>query len=603
MSAFDQLYGSYNKEQKGFFDDSEDNKQAVPVDAAVEEPQPPEPQEEPISKPVQDAAEPGPSVPEETAYETPTDGQGYVSPWLANDKPYEATYEESPAAEEDDGVPDWAKEDAASEEASPVEAPENLPTFEETAPELMAEGETVPNKTQEPKSVEAQPDMGHASWQPQQWDGPWVGHPNDEPPYQIPFPQGPDMSFAGAPAGGQTANVPPQQGYEQPLWPETPPAYTPPTKPPVTVAQPEMDGVKGKGHKEKKTLREKRQKKKKKYDDFDDDVVEKDAYDPNEALRREIAEATAAEKKKRKRERDELTKKEKQQEQRKKKMQRPAKKSGGNANAVMRALLCATLACVMMITGYQRIQTANALIGSTVWEDKGAAVGPEIPIDDPSISDNSGDVPEIKEPIVYKYIDEDRLDDMSATALAVWYLTEFPEGKAVNEQALAEYNDWFAKKSSDASFTKSYKDAIAYVKEHPEMLEPAKPEVKPDDSTTADDTPQQPSTPDNPTNPNGAATNPSTPSTGGQTTTGGQPQTGSGTTTGKYTNIPETELNSYSAAQVANWVFKTFPPDGTSWNYQALTDYYSWLDAKDANFRALVNGHLSVMGWTAGVSN
>lgn len=136
-----------------------------------------------------------------------------------------------------------------------------------------------------------------------------------------------------------------------------------------------------------------------------------------------------------------------------------------------------------------------------------------------------------------------------------------------------------------------------------EPAKPAKPEVKPDDTTTADDTPQQPSASDNPTNPNGVATNPSTPSTGGQTTTGGQSQTGSGTTTGKYTNIPEAELNGYSAAQVANWVFKSFPPDGISWNYQALTDYYSWLDAKDANFRSLVNGHLSVMGWTAGVSN
>ena len=33
-------------------------------------------------------------------------------------------------------------------------------------------------------------------------------------------------------------------------------------------------------------------------------------------------------------------------------------------------------------------------------------------------------------------------------------------------------------------------------------------------------------------------------------------------------------MNKYSAAQVANWVYQTFPPDGTNW------DYYNWLEAK-----------------------
>lgn len=610
MSAFDQLYGSYKNEQKGFFDNPGNTEQAQPE---LEETQP---QEAPAAQEPTTQAAPEAEAP-----------ASYTSPWLANDTPYDAkfTEPETPSEDSDDFIPDWAKgstsapaaedaEPAPVESAAPAEPiPEPQSPYDEAMPEPMTEDEAFLNEMSEPEPPVALP---QGAWPEEntptppaqeapQWNDAWgqqeAPQMPSQPPYQVPFPDGTDMSFQGTGAPGDYPTPPPQN----PMWGAAQEPMTPMQPPEI---QEGWQAKKSK-HKEKKPPREKR-KKKNKYDDFDDDVVEKGTYDPSEVLRREIEEATDKEWKRRKRERVELTKKEKQQAARKKKMQDPSKKSGNGANAVLRVLLCAILACVLMIAGYQRIQAANSLIGSTIWDDK-ATPGPEIPIDDP-LDDPNGKTADDTTPGTmksYSYIDADRLDAMTPTALAVWYLSEFPENKSVNEQALNEFKDWYEKKAEeDASFSGKYDEAIAYVKDHPELLEPAKPVVK--DNATNNNDQQTPTAPTNPTNPNGTATNPATPSNGGQTqppsngsqtNNGNQGQTGTVTpATSKYPNIPESELNTYSAAQLANWVFKTFPPDGSTWNYQALTDYYSWLDEKDADFRALVNGHLSVMGWTTG---
>ena len=100
--------------------------------------------------------------------------------------------------------------------------------------------------------------------------------------------------------------------------------------------------------------------------------------------------------------------------------------------------------------------------------------------------------------------------------------------------------------------------------------------------------------------PNGGSGLPSTytPSTGYLQPT--QPQTTPAPSTKSPSGkLDYAELNKSTAAEIANWAYKTFKP-GTTWDQTALTEFYDWLDEKgekDSEFKANVLTYLEIMGW------
>ena len=183
--------------------------------------------------------------------------------------------------------------------------------------------------------------------------------------------------------------------------------------------------------------------------------------------------------------------------------------------------------------------------------------------------------------------------------MAVWYLREFPEGKSVNNDALKEFQQWYADKiAEEVGFDSKFNEALSYVKAHPELINPVKETSKKDEAEEPADASDQNTTPAAPadTVPNTSATTPGTQPSGNAATGSGEQ-----TSSGKYPHLDEAAMNKYTAAQVANWVYQTFPPDGANWDYQKLSDYYNWLEAKgktDSAFVSSVNGYLKAMNWS-----
>ena len=257
MSAFDQLYGSYKNEQKGFFDNPGNTEQAQPE---LEETQP---QEAPAAQEPTTQAAPEAEAP-----------ASYTSPWLANDTPYDAkfTEPETPSEDSDDFIPDWAKgstsapaaedaEPAPVESAAPAEPiPEPQSPYDEAMPEPMTEDEAFLNEMSEPEPPVALP---QGAWPEEntptppaqeapQWNDAWgqqeAPQMPPQPPYQVPFPDGTDMSFQGTGAPGDYPTPPPQN----PMWGAAQEPMTPMQPPEI---QEGWQAKKSK-HKEKKPPRE-----------------------------------------------------------------------------------------------------------------------------------------------------------------------------------------------------------------------------------------------------------------------------------------------------------------------------------------------------------
>ena len=308
-----------------------------------------------------------------------------------------------------------------------------------------------------------------------------------------------------------------------------------------------------------------------------------------------------------------LEKKEKKQQKQQMEPAGPAKHANSGLT-LLKIVACLVFVAAVGVQGMDRIATANALTGSatsfikdhTKSDSDVTDLEFEGDKDDEDTSDTDTDDEDTTEdadsynPKKFKYIDAAKLDEKSATDLAVWYLSQFPEGETMNEEAYKEFNKWYDnKKSEDSAFSANFDTAVEYVKSHPELMNPN--EKEPD--TVEPETPEKPTTTPGSgtttgpnTGTNTGATTPSSPNTGANN--GG---TDNGTSTekptSKYPNIDETALNSFSAAQVANWVFLNFPPDAASWDYQALSDYYNWVASKDATFRSSVNSYLEALGW------
>lgn len=306
-----------------------------------------------------------------------------------------------------------------------------------------------------------------------------------------------------------------------------------------------------------------------------------------------------------------LSAKEKKLAKKNKKKKSKVKKRQNSLLAI-KLLAFVLFGVVVGVQGLERVEAANALVGSTALPPSITETQNPVVVDPTTPDTETGDV-EAEGP-QYKYIDVRRLESKTPTDLAVWYMQEFPEDKAKNENAFEEFQTWYeSMKEQDSSFDSKFKEAMAYVEQHPELLEPPVEETpEPDDSES--ETPTDPNATDvdgpisgdngenqnqgnssNGTN-NGA-------NTGSSGSTGG---TNSGTSSGSnsnsaYQHIDEAALNGFSAAQVANWVLNNFPPNGANWDYQALGEYYDWLDdkgKKDATFVATVNGYLQTMGWS-----
>lgn len=338
-----------------------------------------------------------------------------------------------------------------------------------------------------------------------------------------------------------------------------------------------------------------------------DQPDEGDAYPDEEEPVQNAGPMEPEEKPKKKKRRSEfdsdptLSKKEKKLAKKKKQ----AKKKS-YAGVLVQVLIFAVFAVGVTLQGMDRVEAANALIGSTTLPPSVSPSTPGAEETDPPDEEPDDSRPSQKPESGYKYIDAVRLEAKTATDLAVWYLNEFAEGKMRNETEFEEFQDWYEKKiEADPGFQSNFNEAIAYYEAHPELLVPPEPEKPAATTPDPDDTTPTPSVPVGTVDPDtGSVINPTpnpTPSQPPTTTTPNSGGNSTPTSSDKYPHIDETLLNGYTAAQVANWVWDKFSPNNASWDYQALSDYYSWLEEKgksDSSFVSDVNGYLQIMGWT-----
>ena len=278
--------------------------------------------------------------------------------------------------------------------------------------------------------------------------------------------------------------------------------------------------------------------------------------------------------------------KSKDKKKRKKPMKRKKEAKPGAAWITMRILLSLGLIGLMCASGLPRIQAAIEIARTSN-------------VDIPSYTSSPSDNQPASEPVEtvrgeFKYIDEQKLEKLSSTELAIWFLTEFPIDKAFNSVERTEFNTWLSEQP--ASVCSEFEASRAYVSAHPELLHP-EPVVEEPEAAEGED---QNATPGTTTAPATATTTPASTPTIPQTYV--QPNTGSpsaATPTVNASGLPA-DMDSYSAAQVANWVYATFPMsrDWTIAEYSKLTAYYDWLNKKPASFSETVSGYLDLLGWS-----
>ena len=261
-----------------------------------------------------------------------------------------------------------------------------------------------------------------------------------------------------------------------------------------------------------------------------------------------------------------------------------AKKSKGKSSSTLKVLFAVLFALIVCMQGVGKISSAKELIGTTTLNQStilNPATNP-----DANTPGTDPDAPIVDDVDLnnLRYIDTTKLEAMDVSDLAVWYMREFGNAdKPKNEDAYREFQAWReVRAAADSSFGSALDAAIETVKADPSLYDEI--DTTPKAVTRVIEKETTTKTP--------TTTQPTTPSTTTPTTT--TPTT----TPSKYTAINESMLNGYSAAQTANWVYTTFPPNSSNWNYQALGEYYSWLDDKGYDYASAVKGYLSVMGWS-----
>lgn len=308
-----------------------------------------------------------------------------------------------------------------------------------------------------------------------------------------------------------------------------------------------------------------------------------------------------------------------------------ARESEGQSNFALifaRILGVIILVALVVVLSMNQIRNAQELKGSTTstsnisqvttsnnvldfYEKNLDSTDPNMPTAD------DDDINEFADNVKYKYIDETMLDAKTPTDLAVWYILEFAEAEVKNEEEYKEFNNWVEKKTQkNPEFAAMFHEALVYANAHPELLHPeimdepeeiAQDSENPDSETSAEQSgtgtdaqPEQQA----PSAPDSSASGETTETTPPQSTT---PQPSGNTGYESYqensqTTVQLPDLSHMTAAQVANWVYATFPPSESNWDYALLTAYYNWASAKqnsDPSFISSINGYLSIMGWAA----
>lgn len=282
------------------------------------------------------------------------------------------------------------------------------------------------------------------------------------------------------------------------------------------------------------------------------------------------------------------------------------RKKGWFLTLMLKSIIIMVFGVTIFFKGMTRIEAANALVGSTATPlttttGTGAFFGTGDEDADSSAvsSEEQADSSKDGQDSQYKYISPSMLDSKTATDLAVWYLTQFPADKSHNEDALKEFNEWYKQKiASDKGFDANYQEALKNVEAHPELINPVveEPKTQKTDDSTADGTSKTGSDTTSGAQTGTAAASTSTPTSTPST----QTKTTSNTATSANSNSVKAELDSKTSSDVANWVFKEFPPDNNNWDQEKLKDYKAWLAAKNKTDKAFVNEvttFLSLMGW------
>lgn len=255
-------------------------------------------------------------------------------------------------------------------------------------------------------------------------------------------------------------------------------------------------------------------------------------------------------------------------------------------NNLIKTVIAVLFCVVVVISQFDRVKTANALIGITTLPSPQPSETQPLPAEPPNQTPTSDVGKEIAD---FRYIDVAKLNKMTAAELAAWFEKEFRTGGVWNEDAYAEFQSWYNKKAElDSEFDKAYRDALgtAMPAEEPKVEPPSTQETKPSEQPAPTPTPNPTPTPAPTPTPTPAPTPTPTPAP---------------TPSSKYKHIDAAYLDGATAAEVANWVYETFPTTAGGWETDKYNEYKSWIAekrAKDATFAGKVDSYLNIMGWT-----
>lgn len=349
-------------------------------------------------------------------------------------------------------------------------------------------------------------------------------------------------------------------------------------------------------------------------DDFDDEEDDDDDFiRDDDEIWGQPTKSRGSKKKRQKQQRDESF----GYDRGKKKKKRTGKKGGGG---LLKALIFCAFAIVLVIQGADRIESAQALVGSTQLPTGGST---SIDLDLSGDNDvdqtgsEAGDVEGNQTISEYRYIDVKRLEEKTPTDLAVWYLGQFGDGAVYNDIELDEFSDWYNKRvTTDPEFHENFEAALLYIKEHPEVLTPSEPVTEPEDeepdpSETPDATQSPESGSSSSGNTNTGTGNQSSTENTGNSSSNGQGSTSTGNQDSQtstpsaspepseavdpYPYIDQDALNEMSAAGAANWAVENFNKAGLE-GYQIQSDFWNWLSTKSAAFQEKVKGFIESMG-------
>lgn len=168
---------------------------------------------------------------------------------------------------------------------------------------------------------------------------------------------------------------------------------------------------------------------------------------------------------------------------------KPGRRDGA---MVLKIAIAALFVLAFGVQGYNRVITANQLLGSTVLPSE-TGPGPNKPTDDSADSSQDENDAPSSGPTSFSYIDADKLSAMPLNELAQWYLSSFG-GEPKNEAAFQEFSIWMEDRSIDnPTFKEELMNAVAELKANPV---PQDKEGKPTPEIPNTDIDKQPQTPE-----------------------------------------------------------------------------------------------------------